>query len=182
MALELRRGEGLTYADLADAPDDGHRYELIDGTLVVTPSPNVRHQVALGRLHVLLATAAPPGMEVLMAPLDVKVSEMTAVQPDLLVLNRPDLSAASVTSPPLLVIEVLSPSTRKIDIATKRLVYESFGVPSYWIVDPDAPSISVLELGPDGKYVEVAAGQTMSESVTIDRPFPVTVVPGSLVA
>ena len=177
MALELRRSVPVTYADLADTPDDGHRYELIDGTLVVTPAPSRRHQRAVLRLATLLA-AAPPELEVLTAPFDVKISEVTALQPDVLVLARDEPADRFLTTPPLLVAEVLSASTRRFDLLMKRSVYEAFGVASYWIVDPDAPSVTVLELS-DGTYVEVAAA-TGEETVSVQHPFPLS-TPSALV-
>jgi Uma2 family endonuclease len=178
MALELRRG-ALTYADLAGMPDDGHRYELIDGVLLVTPAPILRHQLVLSHLFRLLAEAAPAGVRVLPAPVDIKVGDATVVQPDLVVLDRPDLDAAFVDTPPLLVVEVLSPSTRRIDVSAKRLVYEGFGVPSYWIVDPEAASITVLALTADGTYAQ--AGEAHADDLLeVTRPFPVTVAPSSL--
>lgn len=180
MALELKRGE-LTYSDLAGMPDDGHRYELIDGVLLVTPAPILRHQLVLSRLHVLLSAGAPRGIDVLVSPVDVKVSEVTVVEPDILVLDRPDPAALYVSAPPLLVVEILSPSTRRIDVSAKRMVYEEFGIPSYWIVDPVAPSVLVLELGADGRYVEIVAA-TGDEAAEMSKPFTVTVVPSSLSA
>ena len=179
MALELRRSVPLTHADLADTPDDGHRYELIDGTLVVTPAPIVRHQLVVHRLDHLLTAAAPPRVQVLPGPVDIKVSEATALQPDLVVFRDLDVSAKVVAAPPLLVVEVLSPSTRRFDLLTKRSVYEDFRVVSYWIVDPDTPSLTVLELR-GGTYVEVAAA-TGEETVSVQRPFPLSITPSALV-
>lgn len=182
MALELRRGEPLTYSHLAGMPDDGHRYELIDGVLLVTPAPVVGHQRMAFNLARLLADAAPPGVEVLPAPVDLKVSDGTVVQPDLVVVERPAADAPFLDTPPLLVVEVLSPSTRRIDTSAKRLVYEGFGVASYWIVDPDGPSITVLELGDGDRprtYAEVASASGDAQ-LAATRPFAVAVTPSSL--
>lgn len=74
---------------------------------------------------------------------------------------------------------VLSPSTRRFDLLTKRSVYEDFGVVSYWIVDPDKPSVTVLELR-DGTYAEVAAANG-DETVSVQRPFPLSITPSALV-
>lgn len=179
VALDLRQRGPLTYADLAEMPDDGHRYELVDGTLIVTPAPIIRHQVAVANLMRVLAAAAPPGSVVLPAPVDIKVSDTTALEPDVVVLDRPDPSAKFMTAPPLLAVEVLSPSTKRFDVLLKRSVYEDFGVPSYWIVDPDEPSLLVLELR-DGTYEEVASARG-DDHVVVTRPFPVRIVPTELV-
>lgn len=75
----LPRGRPLIVADLESMPDDGHRYELIDGALVVTPAPSLRHQTVSGELFVLLHSACPPGLRVLAAPFQVSLSEDTGV-------------------------------------------------------------------------------------------------------
>jgi len=76
----LPHGLPLTRADLDAMPDDGHRYELIDGALIVTPAPSVGHQFSVGRLHLLLAAACPPDMVVLFAPLDVALAADTVMR------------------------------------------------------------------------------------------------------
>ena len=151
----LRWGSPLTVADLESMPDDGHRYELIDGTLLVTPAPNTRHQRAVARLLIALGTAAGPELDVLPAPYDWVAGPSTLFQPDVLVTRRVDPGPKRLERPPLLVIEVLSPSTRRIDLATKRLAYADAGVADYWLVDPEVPSVTVLELEA-GQYAEIA--------------------------
>ena len=79
----LPRGRPLTAADLETMPDDGHRYELIDGTLVVTPAPLMRHQLVSSNLHLLLGGSCPPDLRVLAAPTDVRFAADTVLQPDL---------------------------------------------------------------------------------------------------
>ncbi|MGI9119591.1 MAG: Uma2 family endonuclease [Acidimicrobiales bacterium] len=74
------------------------------------------------------------------------VSDSTVFQPDVLVTRRSDVGATRLEGAPLLVVEVLSPSTRLTDRGTKRLAYEAAGVPSYWLVDPHQPSLTVLHL------------------------------------
>ncbi len=83
-----------------------------------------------------------------------------------------------VTGLPVLVVEVLSASTRATDATLKRHVFEQAGVPSYWLLDPDVPSLTVLELRA-GTYVEVASVSD-DQSFAAERPFPVTIVPGQL--
>lgn len=168
----------FTADDLDSLPDDGNRYELVDGELLVTPSPNVRHQNVVGELFVALRLALPAGRRVLMAPMDVRFGPRRQVQPDLLVVRDEGLDAVRVESVPLLVVEVLSRGTRSRDQVTKRRVYEQAGVPSYWIVDPKQPTVTVLELQ-EGAYAEVAR-VTGDQSWTAAQPYPVTVVPRDL--
>lgn len=176
--MALPWGAPLTEHDLATMPDDGHRYELLDGTLLVTPAPNISHQRCVTRLLVLLDAARLAGQEVFVAPFDVRLSETTVLVPDLVVAQKADLTPARLDGPPLLAVEVLSPSTRRIDLGTKRLAYEAAGVPAYWLVDPELPSLTVLELDA-GRYVErgTVAGD---EPFHATFPFHVTVVPSRL--
>ena len=175
----LPRNVALTYDDLRAMPDDGHRYELVDGTLIVTPAPKIPHQRVVGRLIVVLSQAAPDEYEVLPAPVDYVVSERTVLQPDVLVARRSELGLDNLRRAPVLVVEVLSGSTRRIDLGTKRLAFEAAGVPSYWLVDPDEPGLIVLELA-GGHYEEVAR-VSGDEAWTAVRPFPVRIVPTELV-
>lgn len=174
----LPRGRALTVADLETMPDDGHRYELIDGALLVTPAPSVRHQRVSTWLLVLLDRACLPELEVFAAPLDVVLGPSTGVQPDLLVARRADLTEKNLSAAPLLVVEILSPSTRLVDLNLKRATYERAGIANYWVVDPMVPRLTAWELR-DGAYAEVAdvAGD---ESWTARTPYAVTVVPDAL--
>ncbi len=104
-----RRGD-WTVADLADLPDDGLRYELVDGTLLVSPAPAKRHQRCVGRLYLLLTAACPPDLEVFLAPTDYQPTLRRSLQPDLLVVRRDDPGEQAVTTPLALAVEVLSPS------------------------------------------------------------------------
>lgn len=178
MALQLPWGAALTYDDLQNIPEDGHRYELLDGTLLVTPSPNHAHQRCLLNLAVLLRNAAPPDQEVIVAPFDWLIGPRTFFEPDVLVARRADLGPNNLPVPPLLAVEVLSPSTRRIDLVLKRDAYAATGMPSYWIVDPDVPSVTALRLE-EGMYAEeaVVSGEDL---FTPSSPFRVTVVPSRL--
>lgn len=174
----LPQSRPLTAADLELMPDDGHRYELIDGTLIVTPAPAPRHQVVVGELHLLLRSACPADLRVLLAPLDVVLAGDTVVQPDLLVTRRADLTERNLPTAPLLAIEVASPSTRLIDLNLKKARYEQAGCASYWVVDPQDISLTAWELH-DGRYVEVArvVGREVFEARS---PYVMRVVPESL--
>jgi len=105
----------LTRADLEDTPDDGHRYELIDGVLIVSPGPDLPHQDVVGNLHLLLRAACPPELKVVLAPFDVVLAEDTVLEPDLLVAPRSHFTRRELSGAPLLAVEVLSPSTRRFD-------------------------------------------------------------------
>lgn len=105
----------LTRADLEAMPDDGHRYELVDGTLVVTPAPSPQHQMVAANLFALLRAVCPPELVVLFAPVDVVLSDRTVVQPDLLVAGRGDFTSRDLPTAPLLAVEVLSESTEHYD-------------------------------------------------------------------
>lgn len=178
-AIGLPPGRPLTAADLEAMPDDGHRYELIDGALIVTPSPAVPHQRVVGNLHVLLRAACSEDLEVMLAPLDITVSDITVLQPDLLVAPRATLTGRKMVGLPVLAVEVLSPSTRLIDLNLKRAVFERAAVASYWVVDPDVPSLTAWRLV-DGRYVEVAA--VVGEApFSTGAPFPLELRPAELV-
>ena len=177
-------GRALTADDLELIPDDGHRYEVLDGTLLVTPAPAWQHQEAQGALFVALWNACPRSEQrVLGAPFAVRLTPDTELQPDILVARYEDLTPKNLPTAPLLAVEVRSPSTALIDLNLKRAVYERHGVASYWILDPDPekPSLLVFELDAAGRYVEVAR-VTGDESFTAERPFPVTVSPAALTA
>jgi len=169
----------LTRSDLATMPDDGHRYELIDGVLVVSPSPSMPHQSVLFELAVRLRNACPAELKVYVGPLDVIYADDTVLQPDVLVVDRPAAGQLKLTEGPLLAVEILSPSTRHLDLAFKRARYEAAGCPSYWVVDPGLPSIVCWEFI-DGSYHEVAKA-TGDEQVTVTQPFPITLSPADLV-
>lgn len=176
----LPRGREFTRADLDEMPDDGRRYELIDGTLIVSPAPRIPHQRVLANLYLLLRPACPPELEVFFAPVDVALSDKTVLQPDLLVARRSDLTDKDLPTAPVLAVEVVSPSTRRFDLLTKRSRYEAAGCPSYWVVDPDEPSVTAWDLA-EGAYGDptIAAG---AQPYTAERPFAVQVVPAELIA
>ena len=178
----LPQSRPLTRVDLDALRDngagDGHRYELIDGVLVVTPSPSYAHQEVSSRLSMLLGQACPAGLVVLYAPFDVALDDDTVMQPDLLVARRADFTHRDLPVAPLLAVEILSPSTRRFDLTLKRSRFEAAGVASYWVVDPLELSLTAWELE-DGHYVEVAHVHGNATFVA-SRPFAVDTVPGLL--
>lgn len=187
MAIAARQleTEGFSVEDVLAMPDDGLRYELFDGMLIVNPPPIVNHQFTLNRLVKLLLPGALNGWEVLWAPIGWRPGVTRWFEPDLVVVYLPGgpKGRAHLTEPPALVVEVLSPRTRAYDLTMKRQVYDEGGVDAYWIVDPSAeqPSVTVLERVEDhGPLVEVAQA-TGSEVARVTRPWPVEIVPADLV-
>ncbi len=177
----LPSGRPFTAADLATLPDDGNRYELIDGLLLVNPSPAMRHQRGAFRLAVLLQAACPDDLEVFIAPFDVVLADDTVIIPDIIVARRSDLTEANLPVAPVLAVEVLSPSTRAVDLHVKRDRLRRAGCRSYWVLDPLDPRLTAWDLDEQGQYVEVAdvaADQTWCAA----RPFEVTITPGALSA
>ncbi|MHB8262896.1 MAG: Uma2 family endonuclease [Acidimicrobiales bacterium] len=176
--MATKAAVALTYEDLADFPDDGYRRELVHGQLIVSPAPVPKHQWAVYRLVMLLGNACPPDLIVLPAPCDWTVSEDTVFEPDLMVVRREDVGPKRIEGTPLLVVEVLSPSTRDTDTMIKRLEYEQAGAGAYWIVDPDIPSLTVLQLDGD-RYVEeaVVAGDEFCDA---SWPYRLSVTPSEL--
>jgi Uma2 family endonuclease len=177
-------GRAFTRADLEDTPDDGRRYEIIDGVLIVSAAPKPLHQRAARRLTRLLEDACPPEIEVLPGPVAVGLAEDTEIQPDIVVARWADFTDKDLPVPPLLAVEVLSPSTRLFDTHVKRERFERAGTPSFWVVDPVAnphqAGLVAWELGGDRHYREVAS-VVGEEEFSATRPFPVTVVPAALV-
>jgi Uma2 family endonuclease len=174
-------GQLFTVDDLDRMPDDGRRYELVDGVLVVSPALRVPHQEVLSELLVQLRQACPRSLSAVAAP-GVRMSDDTELIPDLVVISRDQLSGRRVTRPPQLAVEIQSPSTALFDLNTKKAVYERFSIASYWVVIPDVdqPELIAFELR-DGRYEQVAH-VTGAKPFRAQRPFPVEVVPANLVA
>jgi Uma2 family endonuclease len=142
-------GVKLTYDDLLRMPDDGKRHELIGGEHFVTPSPNLRHQRISGRLYLLIGSwlEANPLGEIFYAPLDVVMSNVDVVEPDLLYMTSERAAEIAtgihVHGVPELLVEIASPGTRRRDETIKRALYERKGVTEYWVVDPVIDAVRV---------------------------------------
>ena len=143
-------GMAVTYytADLVRAlPEDGRRYEVVHGELLVTPAPRAWHQEVTKRLLVALDAflSQHPAGHVLASPADISWSADTLVQPDVFVVPLEEARTLDWRQMRtlLLAIEVLSPSTARADRFTKRRLYQEVGVATYWIVDPDRRCIEV---------------------------------------
>ena len=171
MAIQSR---SLTYDDLKrERETRDERLELIEGEIVVTPSPSLMHQIVVHRLDVLLDRAiVESGLGlVISAPFDVYLDEQNVPQPDLMVVlwdRERVLGSARLESAPSLVIEIISPSSATKDRVTKRNLYARYGVPEYWLVDPDAKSVTIFSDPQNGRY---QAEQTVSD-VAISATIP----------
>lgn len=128
-------------------PDDGNRYEVVHGELLVTPAPRLGHQLLVTRLAIALGNylAGEPVGIVLTSPADISWGRDVLVQPDVFVVPHDEAKSRewSRIRTLLLVVEVLSPSTARADRFTKRQRYQQAGVPLYWIVDGDEERVEV---------------------------------------
>lgn len=141
-------GTRLTYEDLLRLPEDGLRHELLAGEHVVTPAPSPRHQTVLANLNRILDGFVRERRlgRVYFAPVDILLSDEDVVEPDLLFVGVAHLGIIgerNLRGAPDLLVEVLSPTTRRRDELVKRDRYERNGVPEYWIVDPEAETVKV---------------------------------------
>jgi len=165
MAIQSRP---LTYDDLQRMQETrDERLELIDGELFVTPSPSPMHQDISGNLYTLFRNVVFESGRgrAYYAPLDVRLDENTIVQPDLIIIlsdRSPVLTTARVEGVPSLTVEIISPSTSAYDRVTKRNLYAQHRVPEYWLVDPEAKTVTVFSDPRDGHY---RAEQVMSDVV-----------------
>ena len=170
----------LTVEDMENMPDDEFRYELDDGILIVSPAPSKLHQLAVARLTVILSAACPAGLVVLPG-VGVNISKVQHRVPDVAVVRVGSVETFFEETPPELVVEVASPRTRLYDRNRKKDIYQGFGIPAYWIVEPDLyrPELTVFELHA-GAY-DQTAHVTDNEEYPAAIPFPVTIVPSKLV-
>jgi Uma2 family endonuclease len=149
-----------TYRDLKHTPDDGRRYEILDGELVVSPAPGTPHQrasfdlaLALHRLMSSVAEIFIPSPDVILSPTRVVIPDVVAVRHERLRL----VSDRGIEGAPDLVVEVLSPTSSRRDRHRKARLYARVEIPEYWIVDPRAKLVEVYALGDrgycqDGEY------------------------------
>jgi len=183
----------FTYEDFVNFPDDGKRHEIIDGEHYVTPSPNTKHQCVVGSLHLALGNylETHPIGAIFVAPFDVVFSDLDVVEPDLLYVSRERagvLTDQNVRGAPDVVVEILSPGTRRIDETIKRKLYERSDVKEYWVVDPELDAIKVYRRVAEG-FARVAelsaeAGDTLTTpllpgfSVALEKVFASPMSPG----
>jgi Uma2 family endonuclease len=175
-----RNADSWTLDDLVDFPEDGNRYEIIEGDLLVSPAPAKPHLRVLSRLHRLLNRHAPDELAVSQnAGVLVAAGKVTYFIPDLIVLRDDVLDGDEAALKPadvLLAVEVLSPGRHATDEVTKRYCYARMGIPQYWIVDPDTVELTVLVLDADQRYRDAALVRA-GERWHTDEPFPIDLDP-----
>jgi Uma2 family endonuclease len=175
----------LTMAQWLALGEDTRPTEVVDGQLVVTPSPYGPHQRVVFRLGVLLDAACPPGLEVLLGPADWILWEAPLLQvrqPDLMVVTAEEALRVPLRQPPRLVVEVVAGDSFERDVVTKRAEYARAGARHYWVVDiRDPDAIEVVAYCFDGERLAERARAVGDEQLSLDEPFPVVIRPASLV-
>jgi len=181
MTVSVPRHPGpWTIDDLYAIPDDGYRYEIADGSLLVSPPPPILHLDVNDRLLNVLKRQAPPEFRVLAVGGGIDISRRTTYYiPDVLVVPEEVMKRGGPLFYPadvLLVVEVLSPSNAGKDLVLKRHDYAAAGIPQYWIADPRERTLTVLVSDGAGPYREDAVVRT-GESWSTDRPYPIRLDP-----
>jgi Uma2 family endonuclease len=175
----------FTYEDYLLFPDDGKRHELIDGEHYVTPSPITKHQKVLGNIFIPLGTLIQKTKigQLFAAPMDVVLSDIDVIQPDLLfITNKRDsiITEKNIQGAPDLVVEILSESSRKTDETIKRKLYERYRVSEYWIVDPELESVKIFRLSDKGysriAELSVEANDTLTSPLFPDWQLPLSLI------
>ena len=172
----------LTLEQYLAMPDEGNRYEVVDGQPVMVPAPINPHQRAITRLLTRFDAVCPPGYEPLASPIDWVLWEVPTLhvrQPDVVVLSSDQASTARITEPPLLVVEVLSPESVERDVVAKRTAYAQAGAQHYWIVDLSVPEV-VMYTAEAGRLVETRRARG-DDRVQVTEPFPVSIRAADLV-
>lgn len=146
----------ITRHDYEEMPPGPPYYQVIEGDLVMSPSPNIHHQRIVGRIHWLLLQylEKKPLGEVIVSPLDVFLSEINVYQPDVIFISNQRRSIVTdhgLEGAPDLAVEVLSPGTARFDKGSKRKIYARTGVRELWLVDPEAKLIHVYQLAKDAE-------------------------------
>jgi Uma2 family endonuclease len=164
--MEANRGPSRwTYPEFARLPSEGgRRYEVIDGELVVTPAPALRHQrIATDLVTLLNAFVRSHDLgEVFAGPVDVLFAEGDYLEPDIVFVGKTRshiLTDRGIEGPPDLVVEIASPSTADRDRGIKLERYRLFGVAEYWVVDPDARTVEVWELAEGAREPRVLGAE-----------------------
>lgn len=161
----------LTVDDLKTFPDDGNRYEIVEGALFVSPAPSRAHQTILQELLLLIqgVLSASRLGQAFFAPVDVRFTDFDQVQPDLVVLLNATLYAFrgnTVFAPPDMVVEAISPSSRLHDAERKFALYAEHGVRECWLADPERRTSRAYVLR-QGAYEEIAPVDGRLTSIVI---------------
>ncbi len=179
MAMPVLTHHRWTREEVLAIPDDGKRYELVDGELLVSPSTTWKHQRGVLQLCLRIAPyVSTTGIgEVLLAPADLDLRSGQLVQPDVFVVEPAGDSQSRSWEDagiPLLAIEVISPSTAKYDRGIKRLLYQRSSVPVYWIVDLDARQVEVWTPGAD--FPQISSGSVTWQPDAAIQPLVIDLV------
>jgi Uma2 family endonuclease len=163
----------LTYEDYVTLPNDGRRYEILDGELAVSPSPRTLHQRVAARLHFAMEAWLRQNRlgEIFIAPCDVILDRTTVVVPDLVFVSQTRaaiVTERAIEGSPDLIIEILSDSTERHDRGAKLKLYAQYGVDRYWIIDADARVLEVYALR-DSTYEQIGTYRD-SDLVVCDTP------------
>ena len=142
--------------------DDDRRYEIIDGALLMAPSPTDEHQDWASELHLLMAPFVRRNKlgRLFIAPFDLILDEENTVQPDLIFVSTSKLGIIQrrgIFGVPDLLVEIISPSTVRRDRYEKKELYARFGVPEYWLVDPANSAVEVLSLQSGAYHLHCSA-------------------------
>ncbi|MGI8938812.1 MAG: Uma2 family endonuclease [Iamia sp.] len=171
----------LTVDDYLRLPEGPPNFELIDGAIVVNPVPVPLHARIASHLTFALMSACPPGMEVFGSPVDWVADDHNVLEPDVSVCEQDKVGEKRLYLPPVLCVEILSPSTRRRDLTVTRGIYERGGVTAYWVIDPVGPRFLAWDLDPaTGRYVDRA---DLVGEATFDAtiPYPVTIDVAALI-
>lgn len=150
------KNKGYTYEDYVKTPDD-IRYELIEGDLIMTPSPETRHQRIVGRLFAKIFAYVKEhnSGEGFISPFDVYLNNENVVQPDILFISKERIDIIgkkNVQGAPDFIIEILSEGNAYRDTIQKKKLYARFGVKEYWIIAPEDEMVEVYQLKSEGEY------------------------------
>jgi Uma2 family endonuclease len=171
--------EGWTIADIDALPENGLRYELVDGVPRVMTPPKIKHQRACKRVDAELEVAAPPGSFVWQG-IGVILADDQRPIPDIVVIDLDDDELHNVPAEHVrLVGEVVSRSSRSDDRFRKPAQYAQAGIPVYLRIELDPPHIVAYGIGEDGLYVETGRAEP-GQSLQLTEPFPVTLDPAAL--
>jgi Uma2 family endonuclease len=161
------------YAEWLAWPETSLPVEVVEGRAIMSPAPTGGHQRVVSRLGRILASAVPSSLEVLVGPVDWVISRepLTVRQPDLVVIHAGPQAPRHLVEPPLVAVEVASPSSRERDLVHKRAEYAAAGLSWYWLVDPAVPQVVVLRNA--GGVLEAQVSVVGSERCALTEPFAV---------
>ncbi len=174
-------GQPFTADHLDQMPDDGRRYEVLDGALVATPDPAAFCQEVAARLADALMAACPDGVFVISGR-PVQLTRTTQLFPDITVARAKHTDGSKLTQPPLLVAELRLPETTVTDLERRKAAYAAAGVGWYWVLVPEQPLTDLAAYHLSGGHYQLANRACGDEVFRTAHPFPVELRPSKLVA